>query len=181
MQTRFSEKPVHRHRAAATPSLKSGEGVKVEKSVTVNRPAEELYRFWRQFENFSLFMKHVECVARSGEDSHWVIKTNKGKELEWDARIIEDKPGQMISWQSLEDADVDNAGSVWFIPASGGRGTVVKLSLKYSPPGGKFGAAMSKVLGDDAEKLIAEDMFRFKALMETGEIPTSAGQPVGPK
>lgn len=161
------------------PSLKSGAGIKVEKSVTIDRSAEELYRFWRRFENLSRFLRHVQSVTRSGDGaSHWVIETKQGRRLEWDARIIEDKPGEMISWQSLEGADVDNAGSVWFTPVAGGRGTVVKLSLKYSPPGGKVGDAIAKLLGDGGEKMIAEDLLRFKGLMETGEVPTLEGRSV---
>jgi uncharacterized membrane protein len=87
----------------------------------------------------------------------------------------------MISWQSLDGADVDNAGSVWFTPAAGGRGTVVKVAMKYSPPGGKLGSLLAKLMGDNAEKQMAEDLFRMKSLLETGEIPTTEGQPRGGK
>ena len=181
MKTRFAEKNRLKGRGRALqPSLKSGEGVKMEKAVTINRSPDELYSFWRQLENLPRFMQHIESVTQSGAGlSHWIVKTSHGKVLEWDARIIEDKPGQMISWQSLEGADVDNAGSVWFTPASGGRGTVVKVSMKYSPPGGKLGAIMAKLFGDSADKQMAEDLFRLKSLLETGETPTTEGQPHG--
>ena len=152
------------------PSLKSGEGTKVEKSVTISRPPQEIYSFWRQLENLPRFMQHIQSVTRSGGGiSHWVVKTSHGRTLEWDARIIEDKPGQMISWQSLEGADMDNAGSVWFTPSPDGRGTVVKVSMKYSPPGGKFGAIIAKLFGDSAEKEMDEDLARLKNLLETGK------------
>src|SRR6185437_13871799 len=102
-------------------------------SVTINRSPDEIYSFWRQLENLPRFMNHIKSVTQLGDNiSHWVVKTSAGQELEWDARLIEDKPGQMLSWQSLEGADVDNAGSVWFTPATGGRGTVVKVAMKYS-------------------------------------------------
>lgn len=181
MKSRLVEKDYYRGRArAAYPSLKSGEGAKIERSVTINRSPDELYSFWRRLENLPRFMSHIESISDQGDGiSHWAMKTSHGRTLEWDARLIEDKPGQMLSWQSLEGADVDNAGSVWFTPATGGRGTVVKVAMKYSPPGGKVGAIMAKLLGDSAEKQLAEDMFRLKALLETGETPTTEGQPHG--
>lgn len=180
MKPRFTERPSSRAAPRRRPSVKGGEGVKVEKAVSINRPADELYRFWREFDNLPRFMQHVESVECADNGiSHWVIRSSKGLKLQWDAKIIEDKPGEIISWQSLEGAEVDNAGSVWFKPAGGNRGTVVKVSMKYSPLGGKAGAAVAKLLGDSAEKQIAEDLFRFKSLMETGEMPTTKGQPIG--
>jgi uncharacterized membrane protein len=125
-------------------------------------------------------MQQVQSVTQTGDGiSHWIVKTSHDRTLEWDARLIEDKPGQMLSWQSLDGADVDNAGSVWFTPATGGRGTVVKVSMKYSPPGGKFGTVLAKLFGDDFEKEMSEDLFRLKSLLETGEIPTTEGQSRG--
>ena len=156
------------------PSLKSGAGLKLEERVIINRPPAEIYSFWRRFENLPRFMRHIDSVTESGRGtSHWRLKTSHGKAYEWDARLIEDKPGQMISWQSLEGADVDNAGSVWFIPTADGTGTEVKVSMKYSPPGGKLGIALAKFFGDSAEKEMAEDLHRLKILLEAGEIPTS--------
>lgn len=182
MKTRLAEKSYSRARSHATlhASLKSGEGSKMERAITINRSPDEIYAFWRQSENLPRFMQHVQSVTQRGDGvSHWIVKTSHGRTLEWDARIIEDKPGQMISWQSLEGADVHTAGSVWFTPAVGGRGTVVKVAMKYSPPGGKIGATIAKMFGDSAEKNLTEDLFRLKSLLETGEIPTTAGQPHG--
>jgi uncharacterized membrane protein len=181
MKTRLVEKSYDRRRTTEPhPSLKSGEGSKLEKSVTINRSPEEIYSFWRKLENLSRFMSHIQSVTEMGDGvSHWVMKTTHDRMLAWDARLIEDKPGQMISWQSLDGADVDNAGSVWFTPATGGRGTVVKVSMKYSPPGGKLGAMLAKLIGDSADKQLAEDLFHLKSLLETGEVPTTEGQPHG--
>ncbi len=139
----------------------------MEQSVTIHRPPGEIYSFWRQLENLPRFMEHIKSVTQTGDGiSHWVVQTAAGKELEWDARLIEDKPGQMLSWQSLDGADVDNAGSVWFTPSSDGAGTVVKVSMKYSPPGGKLGALLAKFMGDSAEKEMTEDLLRLKNLLE---------------
>lgn len=169
MKTRLPEKNYSRTRSRTVlhASLKSGEGYKMERSITINRSPAEIYDFWRRLENLPRFMQHVQSVTQRGDGiSHWVVKTSHGRTLEWDARIIEDKPGQMISWQSLEGADMDNAGSVWFTPAEGGQGTVVKVAMKYSTPGGKIGATIAKMFGDSTEKEISEDLFRLKNLLE---------------
>jgi uncharacterized membrane protein len=168
MKTRFTEKSgSHRNPNILQPSLRSGEGVKIEESVTIDLSPEEIYAFWRRLENLPRFMNHLESVSQvSDGTSHWVMKTSSGKRLEWDAHIIEDKPGQMISWQSLPGADVDNAGSVWFTPSETGRGTFVKVSMKYSPPGGKIGAAIARFFGDSGENEVAEDLGRLKVLLE---------------
>lgn len=169
MKTRFAEKNYSRTRSHTVlhASLKSGEGSKTEKSITINRSPGEIYDFWRRLENLPRFMQHVQSITQRGDGiSHWVVKTSHGHILEWDARIIEDKPGQMISWQSLEGADMDNAGSVWFTPAADGHGTVVKVAMKYSPPGGRIGAAIAKMFGESTAKEISEDLFRLKNLLE---------------
>ncbi len=173
MKTRLVEKDYSRGRSTEPhASLKSGEGMKLEQSVTIQRTPQEIYSFWRQLENLPRFMPHIKSVTQIGDGiSHWMVETSHGAKLEWDARLIEDKPGEMMSWQSLDGADVDNAGSVWFTPSSDGRGTVVKVAMKYSPPGGKFGALMAKVFGDSAEKQMTEDLQRLKKLLE------SPGQP----
>jgi len=140
----------------------------MEQSVTINRSPDEIYSFWRQLENLPRFMRHIKSVTQTGDGiSHWVVQTSAGKEFEWDARLIEDKPGQMISWQSLDGADVDNAGSVWFTPAGGAFATEVKVSMKYSPPGGKLGALLAGFFGDSAEKQMTEDLLRLKKLLES--------------
>ena len=170
MKTRLIERTGTRRRAPTgmKPSLKSGRGVKVTMSITIARPPDEVYSFWRQFDNLSRFMAHVVSVTETGDTSHWVIKTSAGKQLQWDSRIIEDKPGEMISWRSLEGADVDNAGSVWFTPTTSGH-TRLKVAMKYSPPGGKVGAALAKLFGDSAKDELVEDLKRLKALLEKDE------------
>ena len=161
-------------------SVRGGSGVKVEKSLTINRSPEELYQFWRNFENLPRFMNHLEAVRVTGEGrSHWVAKAPAGTTVEWDAEVYNEKENEMIAWRSLEGSDVDNAGSVHFTRASGGRGTEVRVVLKYDPPGGKVGSLVAKLFGEEPEQQIQEDLRRFKQLMETGETATTEGQPSG--
>ena len=164
----------------AKPAIKSGEGIKVEESITINRPVSEVYSFWHDLKNLPRFMKHLKSVTvKDGTFSHWVCRRSKNDLVEWDAEVIEDRRDEIISWRSLPDAEIHNAGSVWFSEATGGRGTMLKVSLKYLPPGGKFGATIAKMFGGDVQKIISEDLFRLKTLLETGEMPTIEGQPQG--
>ena len=153
-------------------------GIHVEDSVTINRPIGEVYRFWRNVENLPKFMQHLESVAmRDAGVSHWVAKGPGGMKVEWDARIINEIDGKVIGWQSLEGSAIATAGSVHFDETP--RGTRVRVHLQYSPPGGKLGAAVAWLFGEEPTIQVREDLRRFKALLEAGEIPTVEGQSSG--
>ena len=155
-------------------------GIYVEESVTINRSPDELYRFWRQLENLPRFMRHLESVERITDTlSRWRAKGPAGTRVEWNAEIINEVPNGLIGWRSIEGSDVISAGSVHFEDAGPGRGTRVRVRLQYSPPGGKVGAAVARLMGRDAETEIREDLRRLKQLIETGEVATTAGQPRG--
>ena len=145
-------------------------GVIVEESVTINRPISELYRFWRNLENLPRFMSHLESVERITDTlSRWRAKAPAGTTIEWNAEIINEVPDQVIGWKSIEGSDVVSAGSVNFDEAGAGRGTRVRVRLQYSPPGGKVGDAIARLIGSDAATQIRQDLQRFKQLVETGE------------
>jgi uncharacterized membrane protein len=155
-------------------------GTKVEHSITVSRPASEVYDFWRDFENLPRFMTHLIDVDTTTDGrSHWIARGPFGLQVEWDAEIITDRPNKAISWKSLDGSDVDTAGSVHFTELGGDRGTEVRVSLKYDPPAGKVGTAIAKLIGMSPEAQIKADMRHFKQLMEAREIPTTKGQPHG--
>lgn len=157
-------------------ALGGNAGVNVEESVTINRPIEELYRFWRNLENLPRFMHHLESVERITDTlSRWKAKGPGGKVVEWNAEIINEVPNQVIGWRSIEGSDVVSAGSVNFDEAGPGRGTRVRVRLQYSPPGGKVGAAIAKLMGRDPATEIREDLRRFKQMVETGEVASNDG------
>jgi uncharacterized membrane protein len=161
-------------------ALSGSRGVNVEEIVTINRPASELFRFWRNFEQLPVFMDHLVSVQQLDQRrSHWVAKAPAGRTVEWDAEIINEISDELIGWRTLDGADVISAGSVRFIPARGGRGTEVRVRLQYDPPGGKVGSAIAKMFGEEPSQTIQEDLRRFKWLMEAREIPTTEGQPRG--
>jgi uncharacterized membrane protein len=148
-----------------------GQGVKVLKTVTIDKSAEELFAFWHNFENLPKFMAHLESVNVLDEKrSHWVAKAPFGKTVEWDAEIINEVPNEMIAWRSTENADIPNTGSVWFKTLPDGLGTEVKVNLEYNPPAGLIGAAVAKIWGEEPNQQVMDDLLHFKQLMETGEI-----------
>jgi uncharacterized membrane protein len=157
------------------------QGVLVEKSVTIyNRSAEELYRYWRDLENLPRIMSHLDSVTVNGDRvSHWVAKAPAGMTVEWDAEIINDVENELIAWKSLEGTQINHAGSVRFSPAPGDRGTEVKVALNYAPPAGALGVALARLFMEEPTIQVEQDLLNFKRWMETGEIPTTEGQPRG--
>ena len=154
--------------------------IKAEKTVTINKPVEELYRFWHNFENLPRFMKHVKDVkVYNDKRMHWTTSGVLDESIEWDASIIEDRENELIAWTSIEGADVDNSGFVHFRPAPDHRGTEVKVVMEYNPPGGALTAVLVKLFGEEPAQKIGDDLRRFKMLTEAGEIATTEGQPRG--
>jgi uncharacterized membrane protein len=151
-------------------------------SVQLNCSPHEAFQFWRNFENLPRFMRHLESVTTTGERrSRWIAIGPVGKRLRWDAEIVAERPGELISWRSLEGSDVMLDGFVEFQAAPANRGTVLFATIIYTPPAGALGKAAAKMLGKDPSFLMRQDLRRFKALAETGEIPTVEGQTHGPR
>ena len=147
-------------------------GIKVTKSIVVNRPPAEVYRYWRNLENLPRFMEHVESVREMDQHrSHWTVRGPAGSTMEWTALIISDHEGEMIAWESLPGAEVQNAGSVWFEPVNHGSGTSVKVTLQYQPPAGAFGAAVAKLFGEAPDQQLENDLERFRQAMDRESSP----------
>jgi uncharacterized membrane protein len=166
--------------AAGEDAIPYGKGIRVERAVTILKPAAELFAFWRNFENLPKFMPHVRSVKKLDEKrSHWVVEAPAGQTVEWDAEIINEVPGEIIAWKSASGADVDHAGSVHFKELPHGRGTELRVVLSYLPPGGKLGGIVARLFGEEPSMQVASDLRRLKRLMETGEVPTVEGQTSG--
>jgi uncharacterized membrane protein len=176
----YAAQQASRAGARASAEREREAGIRLQHAITIDRPARELYDFWRDFTNLPQIMDHLESVeVLDGNRSHWKVKGPAGSTVEWDAEITEDRPGELIAWRSLEGADVDNVGSVRFVPAANDRGTVVRIDLAYDPPAGRVGATIAKLFGRGPGQEIRSDLRPFKQLMETGEITTTRGQPSG--
>ena len=141
-------------------------GIKVNRTIIVDRAPQDVYRFWRNLENLPKFMDHVQSVRQIDERrSQWVVKGPAGTEVEWTAQILTDRENSLISWESLPGAEVQNAGSVRFEPVNNGQSTEVKVSLQYLPPAGVLGATVAKLFGEAPEQQLDEDLQRFKDLL----------------
>lgn len=149
-------------------------GVHVTRTITINKSPEEVYEFWHDFENLPRFMRHLESVrVLDGRRSHWKAKAPAGKAVEWKAEITEDRPNELIAWRSVENADVDNRGSVRFRPAPGSRGTEVMVELRYDPPGGVVAAQLAKLFHEEPGQQVQDDLHHLKQVLEIGEVMLS--------
>jgi uncharacterized membrane protein len=165
---------------AETTSVPYELGLRVDHSITVNKPRAEVYRFWRNLENLPRFMNHLQSVRQlDHRRSHWVANAPAGRTAEWDAEIINEIENELLGFRSLEGSTVDLAGSVQFKDAPDGRGTELIVELQYNPPAGILGAFAAKMYGEEPTQQLEEDLRRFKAVMEGGEMVTTEGQPKG--
>lgn len=162
-------------REAAIDGLSDAKGdALIGRTVTINRPREDLFAYWRDFANLPTFMDNVERIdILSDTRSHWVVKAPAGKTVEWDATITEEKAGELIAWTSAEGAQVPNSGRIEFRDA-GDRGTIVSATIAYDPPVGVVGKLIAKLFQREPAIQARRDLRRFKQLMETGEVATAA-------
>ena len=142
--------------------------------VTISRPAQELYDFWRDFSNLPQIMENVETIAVTDSNrSHWKVKAPGGKTVEWDAVVVEDQPGRMIGWETAEGSDIRSSGRIEFHDA-GQRGSVVRAVIAYDPPAGVIGALVAKLFQREPAIQARRDLRRLKQYFEAGEVATSS-------
>lgn len=154
--------------------------LKVERTVTVNLPPQELYRRWRDVERLPEVIPGLkEVQARSPIQSRWTLEKRGPFAISWEAEIMSEEPGEYFTWQTLPGSAVCHQGSVQFASAPGGHGTEVKVILEYMLPGGKLAHRLASLCGLAPDQQVREALRHFKAMMETGEIPTTQKQPHG--
>lgn len=148
----------------------------VGRSVTINRPREELFAFWRDFQNLASFMENIVSVKPTGEKGRavWTIRAPAGRTVEVETEIVREQPGELIAWRSVPGSQIDTEGRVTFKDAPGERGTRVSVRVAYKPPAGELGRLVAKLFQREPEVQARHDLKRFKMLMEAGEIATSA-------
>jgi len=165
--------------AAATRTRKGTE-VEMVGTTTVNRTPADVYAFWRRLDALPTFLAHLDEVSSTGDrTSHWRATAPFGRGVEWDAELTEDVPGERIAWRSLPGARVRNEGVVRFAPAPGGRGTELRVTLRYALPGGRLAAAVARYFGEEPHQQLDDDLRRAKQVLETGEVVRSEGAPGG--
>ena len=156
------------------------QGLTVSRTMAIDAPREYVYQFWKDFSRFPEFMQHLITVERQ-DGGQWLWKAHGplGMTFSWQARVVADEENARISWESIEGSEIENHGVVEFADAPGSRGAFVKVELFYRPPAGKLGAAFASIFGENPEQQVREDLRRVKQIIETGEVPTTAGQPRG--
>jgi uncharacterized membrane protein len=156
------------------------DGLRIEESITVNKPPEPVYALWRRLENLPHFMSHIESVTvTNNHQSHWVAKLPAPLRLEWDAEIVDEQENKKLAWQSLPGSRIDHSGTVFFHFVPSRNSTEVKVILTFKPPAGSIGASIARLLNFLTKSQIRSDLRAFKAVAETGEKPTTIGQPSG--
>jgi uncharacterized membrane protein len=163
-----------------TGAMTQGGAIRHKHSIAINRPPEELYNFWKDVQNLPRFMYHLESVQPIDDrHSHWVTKGPAGTRVEWDAETTEDRPNELLAWQTVGGTKVQHSGVVRFEARPGGRGTIVRVELEYKPLGGIAGAAFARLFGEAPEQQIYDDLRRLKQVIEIGEVVRSDGSPDG--
>ena len=162
---------IDRSARAGTGEVKGNLGIKLEAAVMVQASPDRVYRVWRRFSNLPRFLSHVERVEElDSRRSRWTIRVPAGMSLTWDAESINDVPGEVIAWRTVDTRLIEHAGSVKFEPAFEGRSTIVRVSMQYAPPAGELGHQLAKALGQDPNTQIEQDLANFKRAMEAGEL-----------
>ena len=163
-----------KHRDTLLAEAPRGESKVAAAVSTINKPAQELYDFWRGFTGLAGIMENVEAIELRGRDrTLWTVKAPGGRTVSWEAVVTEDEPGRLIAWESVEGAEIRNSGRVEFSDA-GERGTVVRAVIAYDPPGGAIGAFIAKLFQREPAIQARRELRRFKQYMETGEVATSS-------
>ena len=167
------------HEPGPRPTARRRRGIQVRKAITIDRPRDEVYRFWRNFENLPRFMQHLERVrVLDARRSRWTARAPAGARVEWTAELIDDQPNELIVWRSVDDATIPNTGSVQFTRASHG-GTAVLVELRYQPPGGRLAAVVAKLFGEEPDIQVGSDLRRLKQVLELGEVVHSDATVLG--
>ncbi len=165
--------PLERTRAA----LGGDRGIHVRESVRLEKPIDEVYRFWRNLENLPKFMRNLAEVRDLGNGrSCWVAKGPAGSRVTWDAEVINEIENKVIGWKSLPGGDVISAGSVNFDTVRNGRSTQVSVHFQYAPPAGRAGSFLAMLFGREPSQTVREDLRRLKQLLEAGEFPHATAQ-----
>ena len=152
--------------------LSTGEnGIRVNKAINIFAPIDEVYQFWRNFENFPLFMNHVKEIHTRGDVSDWKVAGPVGSTVEFQSRVIQDSPNDVIAWETLPDSQVRSAGFVRFDENRDGS-TRVTVQMSYLPPAGVAGHAVAQLFGVDPRQAMHEDLIRLKTLLEEGKTST---------
>lgn len=147
--------------------------VNIRRTLTIYKPRQEVYSFWRQLGNLPLFMQHLERVTElDSRHSRWVAKGPGGiGNIEWEAEIVKEEPGKLLGWRSVAGSMIATAGRINFKDTLNGS-TQIEVMITYRPPAGYVGTSLAWLLNPAFEQMVEKDIARFKQFLETGETTT---------
>jgi len=148
--------------------------IRVQKTLTIRRPLEEVFEFFTRFENYPRFMQHVLEVRKEGERMHWRVAGPAGVPIAWDAEITQLLPNRKIVWRSVEGSMIEHHGEVHFERV--GDATRISVHMAYRPPGGAVTHAVAAFLQGDPKTLMDDDLLRLKSLLELGKATGHGGE-----
>lgn len=138
---------------------------RLEGSVEVNAPVQQVYEYWETLENLPSFMSNVEEVRSTGDDvTHWRVKGPLGTSVEFDARTTQNDRNEALGWNT-ENGDVQTSGQVRFRDL-GDEQTRVEVQMNwFDPPGGKVGEAVTGLVAGP-KAMLEQDLLNFKDIIE---------------
>jgi uncharacterized membrane protein len=142
--------------------------VNIKVSTVINKPLSEVYPFWRNLENLPKFMNHLHAVKSINHTvSEWTAKGPAGiGRVSWKAEIVKDEKEKLLSWNSLPESSIENAGKVIFKPK--GNATELDITISYRAPLGFAGESAAKLLNPYFQKIVNDDILNLKEYLESG-------------
>src|SRR4051812_33884942 len=132
----------------------AAETIMVDEAITISRPRAEVFAFLGNSDNLPALAEEAVQITR-------------------------ETVNEELAWRATREDRLMHFGSISLRDAPGGRGTIVAARLEYLPSGGSLGAALSQLMGRSPQRLLADKLRRARALLETGEVATTQGQPSG--
>jgi len=143
--------------------------VEFDKTIHIQAPVEEVFRYFSDYEKLPRFMTHLKEVRDLGNGRyHWVAEGPGGISMSWDAEVTQSIPNKLLAWRSASGSRVDTEGVVRFDQTSNG-GTRLSIRMWYKPPAGVLGHYVAALFGADPKSEIDDDMVRLKSLVELGK------------
>lgn len=137
-------------------------------AVTINRSPMEVYEFYRRLEQLPQFMNYLASVEpHADRRSTWTARLPVGGTVQWEAELVEDRPGEALSWRSVEGSQVQTRGRVTFCRAPGRDMTEVRIEMQLGVLGRSPSLELARLF---ARPQVKGDLRRLKQVLETGEV-----------
>ncbi|WP_263419607.1 SRPBCC family protein [Terriglobus albidus] len=152
---------------AAAPT---SEKYQIEASITILRPVDDVFRFYRDFRNLPRFLGDVMAVELIGiRTSRWTIEGPFGIRTHWTVEVTEERPDELIRYETVTLPEIRTSWDVHFAPASDDAATT-EVREVMKAPFGKIGQAALALIGKRPSSEVSANLRRLKELLETGRV-----------